>query len=85
MRGPTTSATSGVSSEGFHTAVQPAASAAAIFFAPCASGKFQGVTSPATPAATGRTWYSRPRTGWGWIRPHRRRASSPNHWKKLAA
>ena len=50
MSGAIARAMRGVSSEGFQTAVQPAASAAAIFFAPCASGKFHGVISAATPA-----------------------------------
>ena len=83
--GPMARATSGVNSEGFQTAVHPAARAAETFFAPWAIGKFHGVTRPATPAGTCLTWYSRPWTGCGWSRPLSLRASSPNHWKKLAA
>ena len=85
MSGAVASAMSGVSSAGFHTHAQPAATAAATFLAPCASGKFQGVISPATPAGRCSMRNSRPASGWGAMRPYTRRASSPNHWKKLAA
>ena len=43
------SAVSGVVSAGLRTTVLPAASAGAIFHASISSGKFQGMTWPATP------------------------------------
>ncbi len=42
-------AVSGVSSAGFSTTVQPAASAGAILATSMGSGKFQGVMAPTTP------------------------------------
>jgi len=47
-------AVSGVVSAGFRTTVLPAASAGAIFQASISSGKFQGMTWPATPSGRGR-------------------------------
>ena len=48
------SAVSGVVSAGLRTTVLPAASAGAIFQASISSGKFQGMTWPATPSGRGR-------------------------------
>ncbi len=48
-----TMAESGVVSAGFKTTVLPAASAGAIFQASIRSGKFQGMTWPATPSGRG--------------------------------
>ena len=47
------SADSGVVSAGFSTTVLPAASAGAIFHASISSGKFHGITWPATPSGRG--------------------------------
>ncbi|GAA3487908.1 hypothetical protein GCM10018987_19900 [Streptomyces cremeus] len=47
------SAESGVVSAGFRTTVLPVASAGAIFQASIRSGKFQGMTWPATPSGRG--------------------------------
>ena len=47
------SAVSGVVSAGFSTTVFPQASAGAIFHASISSGKFQGMTWPATPSGRG--------------------------------
>jgi hypothetical protein len=47
------SAVSGVVSAGLSTTVLPAASAGAIFQASMSSGKFQGMTWPATPRGRG--------------------------------
>ena len=44
---------SGVVSAGLRTTVFPAASAGAIFHAAISSGKFQGITCPATPSGVG--------------------------------
>ena len=48
-----TSAVSGVVSAGLSTTVLPAASAGAIFHAAISSGKFHGMTWPATPSGRG--------------------------------
>ena len=47
------SAVSGVVSAGFSTTVLPQASAGAIFQASISSGKFHGITCPATPSGFG--------------------------------
>jgi len=44
---------SGVVSAGLRTAVLPDASAGASFHAAISSGKFQGITCPATPSGVG--------------------------------
>ena len=46
-------AESGVVSAGFSTTVLPVASAGAIFHASISSGKFHGMTCPATPSGRG--------------------------------
>ncbi len=46
-------AVSGVVSAGFSTAVLPVASAGASFQAAISSGKFHGITCPATPSGRG--------------------------------
>ena len=48
------SAVSGVVSAGLSTTVLPQASAGAIFHAAISSGKFHGMTCPATPSGAGR-------------------------------
>ena len=48
-RSMNSSAENGVSSEGLHTTVQPAASAAGIFMASEMSGPFQVMMMPTTP------------------------------------
>ena len=53
-------AENGVSCEGWATAVQPAASAAAALRVSMAAGKFHGVTSAATPAGSRQTSTSAP-------------------------
>src|SRR5206468_6442081 len=70
---------SGVSSAGFHTTVQPAASAGAILRAIIAAGKFQGVTTATTPTASRRTMYRLEVTGAAMTSPWARTPSSANH------
>ncbi len=53
MISASTSAVSGVVSAGLSTTVLPQASAGAIFHAAISSGKFHGMTCPATPSGRG--------------------------------
>ena len=53
MISASTSAVSGVVSAGLSTTVLPHASAGAIFHAAISSGKFHGMTWPATPSGRG--------------------------------
>ena len=53
MMSASTSAVSGVVSAGFSTTVLPHARAGAIFHAAISSGKFHGITWPATPNGFG--------------------------------
>ena len=72
-------AVSGVSSAGFATTVQPAASAGASLRAIMASGKFQGVIAATTPTGSFTASSFLPRTGSGITSPCVRVASSANH------
>ncbi|MCY1396290.1 hypothetical protein D3C76_1390490 [compost metagenome] len=55
MMAASSSALSGVSSEGLSTRVQPAASAGATFHAAISSGKFHGMIAPTTPTGSRST------------------------------
>ena len=57
------SAVKGVSAAGFKTTAQPAASAGAILRVTIAAGKFQGVTSAATPTGRWVTMFRTPPAG----------------------
>ncbi len=74
----------GVSSDGFNTAEQPAASAGPTFLVTMAMGKFHGVISAATPTGCLSTSTRRPATVGGMMLPFTLLASSENHSKKEA-
>ncbi|MNL37516.1 hypothetical protein D3C87_1596660 [compost metagenome] len=84
-RNASASAESGVTSDGFRTTVQPAASAGASFRVTMADGKFHGVIAATTPTGSLRT-NSRVSGEWlGIVSPYKRFASSANHSMKEAA
>ena len=83
-RTPSASAEYGVNSDGLITTVQPAASAGATLRVIIALGKFQGVMMPQTPTASLSTRMRRSGVGDGMVMPPIRRASSANHFTKLA-
>ncbi len=79
------SAVSGVSVAGLQTTAQPAASAGPIFRVSMAAGKFQGVTSTATPIGWCTTRMRFDPLGAVAISPVFRTASSANQRKNSAA
>ncbi|VWB90748.1 hypothetical protein BLA6993_04328 [Burkholderia lata] len=78
-------ADSGVSSDGFSTIVQPAASAGPALRVIIASGKFHGVIAATTPTGSRVTTICAFGFGLGITSPYMRFASSANHSRKLAA
>ena len=81
---PSASAENGVNSDGLITTVQPAASAGPTFRVIIALGKFHGVMIAETPTGSFRTTICRSPAGAGMTAPSIRRASSANHFTKLA-
>jgi len=81
----TASAVSGVSDAGLSTTVHPAARAGPILRVAIAAGKFQGVTSAATPTGRLVTMVCVPPAGDSLKSPSGRTASSANQRKNSAA
>src|SRR5690606_21956632 len=76
-RGPNSSAETEENSDGFHTAVLPAASAGASFQAASRSGEFQGVIAATTPSGSSRVKLNTPGLSIGITRPSSLSASTP--------
>ena len=79
-RWPNSSAETEENSDGFQTAVLPAARAGASFQAANRRGEFQGVIAATTPSGSSRVKLKTPGLSIGITRPSTLSASPPKYW-----